>query len=59
LAKRLAFEQRLSFVAAVCPDGTPNVTPKETTACDDSHLVSLTSARPERCVTFGSAHPSR
>lgn len=38
--KRLVNEQRLGFVATVCPDGTPNVSPKGTTTVwDDEHLV--------------------
>jgi predicted pyridoxine 5'-phosphate oxidase superfamily flavin-nucleotide-binding protein len=38
--KRLVREQRLGFVATVCPDGTPNLSPKGTTAIwDDEHLV--------------------
>lgn len=38
--KRLLDEQRLGFVATVCPDGTPNLSPKgTTTAWDDDHLV--------------------
>jgi hypothetical protein len=38
--KRLLDEQRLGFVATVCPDGTPNLSPKGTTpAGDDDHLV--------------------
>jgi hypothetical protein len=38
--KRLVGEQRLGFVATVCPDGTPNLSPKGTTAVwDDDHLV--------------------
>jgi predicted pyridoxine 5'-phosphate oxidase superfamily flavin-nucleotide-binding protein len=38
--KRIVEEQRLGFVATVCPDGTPNVSPKGTTAVwDDDHLV--------------------
>jgi predicted pyridoxine 5'-phosphate oxidase superfamily flavin-nucleotide-binding protein len=33
-------EQRLGFVATVCPDGTPNPSPKGTVAVwDDRHLV--------------------
>ncbi len=33
-------EQRLGYVASVCPDGTPNLSPKGTTAVwDDEHLV--------------------
>src|SRR5579864_858075 len=39
-AKRVVEEQRLAYVATVSPDGTPNVSPKGTTAVwDDDHLV--------------------
>jgi uncharacterized protein len=32
--------QRLGYVATVCPDGTPNLSPKGTTTVwDDEHLV--------------------
>ena len=38
--KRIVEEQRLGFVATVCPDGTPNLSPKGTLAVwDDDHLV--------------------
>ncbi len=38
--KRVVREQRLGFVATVCPDGTPNVSPKGTVAVwDDDHLI--------------------
>ena len=38
--KRVVGEQRLGYVASVCPDGTPNLSPKGTTAVwDDQHLV--------------------
>src|SRR3954463_5228588 len=38
--QRLVREQRLGYVATVCPDGTPNVSPKGTTTVwDDDHLV--------------------
>jgi predicted pyridoxine 5'-phosphate oxidase superfamily flavin-nucleotide-binding protein len=38
--KRVVEEQQLSFVATVRPDGTPNLSPKGTTAVwDDDHLV--------------------
>jgi predicted pyridoxine 5'-phosphate oxidase superfamily flavin-nucleotide-binding protein len=38
--KRVVREQRLGFIATVCPDGTPNLSPKGTTAVwDDDHLV--------------------
>jgi uncharacterized protein len=38
--KRVVREQRLGFAATVCPDGTPKLSPKGTTAVwDDEHLV--------------------
>jgi predicted pyridoxine 5'-phosphate oxidase superfamily flavin-nucleotide-binding protein len=38
--KRIINEQWLGFVASVCPDGTPNLSPKGTTAVwDDEHLI--------------------
>ncbi|HEX6312580.1 MAG TPA: methyltransferase domain-containing protein [Acidimicrobiia bacterium] len=38
--QRVVREQRLGYVASVCPDGTPNLSPKGTTAVwDDEHLV--------------------
>ena len=38
--KRVVREQRLGFIATVCPDGTPNLSPKGTaTVWDDEHLV--------------------
>ena len=38
--KRVVLEQKLGFVATVCPDGTPNLSPKGTTTVwDDGHLV--------------------
>jgi predicted pyridoxine 5'-phosphate oxidase superfamily flavin-nucleotide-binding protein len=38
--KTLIEEQRLGFVATVCADGSPNLSPKGTTAVwDDDHLV--------------------
>jgi hypothetical protein len=38
--QRIVREQRLGFVATVCPDGTPNLSPKGTTTVwDDDHLV--------------------
>ena len=38
--KRVVREQRLGFVATVCSDGTPNLSPKGTTTVwDDDHLV--------------------
>jgi predicted pyridoxine 5'-phosphate oxidase superfamily flavin-nucleotide-binding protein len=38
--KRIVREQRLGFIATVCADGTPNLSPKGTTAVwDDDHLA--------------------
>ena len=38
--KRVLNEQRLGFIASVCPDGTPNLSPKGTTTVwDDEHII--------------------
>src|SRR6185436_7298815 len=38
--KQIVERQRLGFVATVCPDGTPNVSPKGTlSVLDDDHLM--------------------
>jgi len=38
--KEFVKQTKLGFVATVCPDGTPNLSPKGTTAVwDDDHLV--------------------
>jgi uncharacterized protein len=38
--RRVVEEQRLGYAATVCPDATPNLSPKGTTAVwDDEHLV--------------------
>jgi hypothetical protein len=38
--KELVERQRLGFVATVCPDGTPNLSPKGTVCVlDDNHLI--------------------
>jgi uncharacterized protein len=40
--RRVVREQSLGFVATVCPDGTPNLSPKGTTVVwDDEHLAFL------------------
>lgn len=45
--KRVVREQRLGFFATVNPDGTPNLSPKGTTAVwDDDHLVFADIASP-------------
>jgi len=46
--QRVVEEQRLGFVATVCADGTPNLSPKGTTAVwDDDHLVFADIASPQ------------
>lgn len=38
--KRIVLEQKLGFAATVCPDDTPNLSPKgTTTVLDDEHLL--------------------
>ena len=38
--RRVVLEQKLGFVATVCPDGTPNLSPKGTTTIwDDEHIL--------------------
>jgi predicted pyridoxine 5'-phosphate oxidase superfamily flavin-nucleotide-binding protein len=38
--RRVVLEQKLGFVATVCPDGTPNLSPKGTTTVwDDEHVL--------------------
>ena len=38
--KRVVRQQRMGFMATVCVDGTPNLSPKGTsTVWDDDHLV--------------------
>lgn len=49
--KRVLRQQRLGFIATVCPDGTPNLSPKGTAAVwDDDHLIFADLASP---VTMG------
>ena len=45
--KRIVREQKLGFFATVCPDGSPNLSPKGTTIVwDDQHLAFLDLASP-------------
>jgi uncharacterized protein len=56
--KRVVREQRLGYVASVCPDGTPNLSPKGTTAVwDDNHLVFLDIASPGTVANIESGRP--
>ena len=45
--KRVVQEQRIGYIATVCPDGTPNVSPKATMKVwDDDHLIFADIASP-------------
>jgi predicted pyridoxine 5'-phosphate oxidase superfamily flavin-nucleotide-binding protein len=56
--KRVVREQRLGFVASVCADGTPNLSPKGTTAVwDDDHLVFLDIASPGTVTNIEAGRP--
>jgi predicted pyridoxine 5'-phosphate oxidase superfamily flavin-nucleotide-binding protein len=48
--KRVVRQQRLGFIATVCPDGSPNLSPKGTaTVWDDDHLVFANLAHNSAC----------
>jgi predicted pyridoxine 5'-phosphate oxidase superfamily flavin-nucleotide-binding protein len=56
--KRVVREQRLGYVASVCPDGTPNLSPKGTTAVwDDDHLVFLDIFSPGTVANIEAGRP--
>jgi predicted pyridoxine 5'-phosphate oxidase superfamily flavin-nucleotide-binding protein len=56
--KRVVREQRLGYVATVCPDGTPNLSPKGTTAVwDDDQLVFLDIASPGTVANIEAGRP--
>jgi predicted pyridoxine 5'-phosphate oxidase superfamily flavin-nucleotide-binding protein len=56
--KRVVQGQRLGYVASVCPDGTPNLSPKGTTAVwDDDHLVFLDVASPGTVTNIEAGNP--
>lgn len=56
--KRVVREQRLGYVASVCPDGTPNVSPKGTTAVwNDDHLVFLDLFSPGTVANIEAGNP--
>ncbi len=48
--RRVVEEQRLGFAATVCPDGTPNLSPKGTTAVWDDHRLVFADIRSPRTV---------
>jgi predicted pyridoxine 5'-phosphate oxidase superfamily flavin-nucleotide-binding protein len=56
--RRLVEAQQLGFIATVTPDGTPNLSPKGTTAVlDDDHLV-FADVRSPRTVANLRANPA-
>ena len=56
--KRMVERQRLGFVATVCPNGTPNLSPKGTVAVwDDDHLI-FADIRSPRTVRNLDANPA-
>jgi len=48
--RRVVEEQRLGFAATVCPDGTPNLSPKGTTAVWDEGRLVFADIRSPRTV---------
>ncbi len=58
--KRVVSEQRLGFCATVCPDGTPNLSPKGTTFVFDHGSVAFAEIRsPQTLANSASAPWSR
>jgi hypothetical protein len=58
--KRIVREQRLGYIATVCPDGTPNLSPKGTTAVwDDDHLVFADIRSPQSVQNIEHNPPSK
>jgi predicted pyridoxine 5'-phosphate oxidase superfamily flavin-nucleotide-binding protein len=56
--KRVVQGQRLGYVASVCADGTPNLSPKGTTAVwDDDHLVFLDIFSPGTVANIEAGRP--
>jgi predicted pyridoxine 5'-phosphate oxidase superfamily flavin-nucleotide-binding protein len=56
--QRFVEAQQLGFIATVCPDGSPNLSPKGTTAVlDDDHLV-FADVRSPRTVANLRANPA-
>src|SRR3977135_2989612 len=52
---RRVVEAKLGFIATVCPDGTPNLSPKGTTTVwDEDHLVFADIHSPEHVDTLRS-----
>lgn len=49
--KRVVEEQRLGFVATVCADGTPNLSPKGTTRIWDDHRLVFADIRSPQTIS--------
>lgn len=56
--RRLVEEQKLGFVATVCPDGTPNLSPKGATAVLDDDQLVFADIRSPRTVANLRANPA-
>lgn len=56
--KRVLDEQRLGFVATVCPDGTPNLSPKGTTAAWDGDHIVFADIRSPRTIANLRSNPN-
>jgi predicted pyridoxine 5'-phosphate oxidase superfamily flavin-nucleotide-binding protein len=56
--RRMLDEQQLGFVATVCPDGTPNLSPKGTTACLDSQRLVFADIHSPQTVANLRANPA-
>ncbi len=55
---RVVTEQRLGFYATVCPDGTPNLSPKGTTAVYDEESLMFAEIRSPQTVANLRANPA-
>jgi predicted pyridoxine 5'-phosphate oxidase superfamily flavin-nucleotide-binding protein len=56
--RRVIEQQRLAYVATVCPDGTPNLSPKGTLAVWDDDTLVFADIRSPRTVTNLRANPA-
>ncbi len=56
--KRVVEQQRLAYVATVCPDGTPNVSPKGTLAVWDGDTLIFADIRSPRTMANLRANPA-
>lgn len=56
--KRVIREQQLGYVATVCPDGTPNLSPKGTTTVWDDDCLVFADIRSPRTIANLKQNPS-